>query len=51
MRFAREGLVLTLRRSKTDQEGAGELKAVPYGEQPESCPVRALEACSPRAGS
>ena len=44
MRFAREGLVLTLRRSKTDQEGVGELKAIPYGEQPESCPVRALEA-------
>jgi integrase len=44
MRAVREGLVLTLRRSKTDQEGAGTVKPIPYGERLESCPVRALQA-------
>jgi integrase len=50
VRFVREGLVLTLRRSKTDQEAAGELKAIPYGERLESCPVRALQAWLEAAG-
>ena len=44
VRFVHDGMVLPLRRSKTDQEGAGEQKAIPYGEGPESCPVRALQA-------
>jgi len=44
LRFARGSLVLTLRRSKTGQEGVCELKAIPRGEQPESCPARTLEA-------
>jgi hypothetical protein len=39
--FRRSELVLTLRRSKTDQEAAGELKAIPYCERLESCPARA----------
>lgn len=39
-----EGLVLTLRRSKTDQEGAGRIIGVPYGRDPALCPVRALAA-------
>jgi site-specific recombinase XerD len=37
-----EGLIVTLRRSKTDQEGAGRKVGIPYGA--ETCPVRALEA-------
>lgn len=37
-----DGLVVTLRRSKTDQEGAGEQLGVPYGSDPATCPVRAL---------
>ena len=37
-----EGLVITLRRSKTDQEGAGATVGVPYGSDPATCPVRAL---------
>ncbi|MEP7219877.1 MAG: site-specific integrase, partial [Bacteroidota bacterium] len=41
---AREGLVITVRRSKTDQTGAGMLKAVPSGIDRETCPVRALRA-------
>ena len=39
-----EGLVVTLRRSKTDQEGAGRSIGVPYGSRLPTCPVRALRA-------
>jgi len=42
--FEAEGMVLTIRRSKTDPEAAGQLVGIPYGEQPETCPVRALQA-------
>lgn len=37
-----EGVVLAKRRSKTDQEGIGAHVAVPYGSDPETCPVLAL---------
>jgi integrase len=40
----REGLVVTLRRSKTDQEAQGRKIGIPYGSDPRTCPVRALEA-------
>jgi len=40
----KEGLELTIRRSKTDQEGAGAVVPVPYGSHPQTCPVRALRA-------
>jgi integrase len=40
----KEGLELTIRRSKTDQEGAGSVVPVPYGSHPQTCPVRALRA-------
>jgi site-specific recombinase XerC len=33
------GLVVHLRRSKTDQEGAGEQRGVPMGQHPETCTV------------
>lgn len=39
-----DGLVVNLRRSKTDQEGAGRRVGLPYGSNPETCPVRTLEA-------
>jgi site-specific recombinase XerD len=39
----RDGLVVTLRRAKTDQEGAGRAVGIPYGSNPATCPVRALE--------
>jgi site-specific recombinase XerD len=42
--FTPEGLVFTLRRSKTDQEGQGTRKGIPYGSNPSTCPVRALRA-------
>lgn len=38
-----DGTVLTLRRSKTDQEGEGRTVGIPYGSHPETCPVRALQ--------
>lgn len=34
-----DGLVLTLRRSKTDQQAAGRTVTLPYGIHPETCPV------------
>jgi integrase len=39
-----EGLVVTLRRSKTDQEGAGQTVGIPFGRNPETCPVLAVRA-------
>jgi site-specific recombinase XerD len=38
------GLLVTLRRSKTDQEGHGHQRAIPRGRSPETCPIAALEA-------
>jgi integrase len=46
---SRDGLVVHLRRSKTDQEGQGRTIGIPYGSRPMTCPVRALQdwlACS-----
>jgi site-specific recombinase XerD len=40
--FEPEGVVLTIRRSKTDREGAGATVPVPLGAEEESCPVGAL---------
>ncbi len=42
--FGRDGLTVTLRRSKTDQEGAGQKVGIPYGSTPATCPVRNLRA-------
>ncbi len=39
-----DGLLVTVRRSKRDQEGRGDTKAIPFGSDPETCPVRALRA-------
>jgi integrase len=38
----REGIILTIRRSKTDQDGVGRRIGVPFG-RTIHCPVRALE--------
>ena len=40
----REGLVLTLRRSKTDQEGQGALTGIAYAGRAAVCAVRAFDA-------
>ncbi len=42
--FVPDGLVVFLARSKTDQEGQGVKKALPYGQHDATCPVRALQA-------
>jgi integrase len=39
-----DGLTVHLRRSKTDQEGAGRTVGIPYGSNPVTCPVRAWRA-------
>ncbi|MBG0833252.1 tyrosine-type recombinase/integrase [Planomonospora sp. ID67723] len=39
-----QGLVVTVRRSKTDQAATGRQVAIPYGSDPLTCPVRALRA-------
>ena len=41
--FREEGLVVTLTRSKTDQEGQGRLIGIPYGSNPATCPVRSVQ--------
>lgn len=43
LNFVREGVECLVRRSKTDQEGAGLLKVIAYGSDPLTCPVRALQ--------
>jgi integrase len=49
--FSRDGLTVTLRRSKTDQDGQGRKVGVPYGSNPETCPVRTLQAWLELAGT
>jgi integrase len=39
-----DGLTVRLRRSKTDQEGAGRTLGIPFGSNPVTCPVRAWRA-------
>lgn len=48
--FDDRGLVVTLRKSKTDQEGLGRKVPVPYGRSADTCPVRALRAWLEAAG-
>jgi integrase len=40
--FTKDGLVIDLCRSKTDQEAAGRKVGIPFGKEEETCPVRAL---------
>jgi site-specific recombinase XerD len=44
------GLLVTVRRSKGDQEGRGHTRAVLFGQRPETCPVRALRDWLEAAG-
>jgi integrase len=39
-----DGLVVSVKRSKTDQTGEGREIGVPYGSNPTTCPVRAFRA-------
>jgi integrase len=38
-----DGLIVTIRRSKTDQEGKGRKVGIPQGADPHTCPLQALE--------
>jgi integrase len=40
--FTEDGLIITLRHSKTDQEGQGRKIGIPRGSNPDTCPVRSL---------
>jgi site-specific recombinase XerD len=42
--FSRDGLTINLRRSKTDQDGIGRRIGIPYGANPETCPIRSLQS-------
>lgn len=44
------GLTVTIRQSKTDQEGAGVTIGLPRGVRPDTCPARALAAWLDAAG-
>jgi site-specific recombinase XerD len=50
MEFSPDGLTVVLRRSKTDQDGAGRKIGIPYGANPETCPVRTVKAWIEHAG-
>ena len=42
--YTPEGLRLLIPKSKSDQEGAGQVVGVAYGARPETCPVRAVRS-------
>jgi len=42
--IAEEGLIVVIRKSKTDQVGVGRKIGIPFGEHVETCPVRAVRA-------
>jgi integrase len=44
VQISEDGLTVTLRRSKTDQEGTGRKIGIPRGSSAETCPLRALQA-------
>ena len=44
VRFVPEGMLISIRKSKTDQEGAGATLAIAYGDRPDFCAVRSLKS-------
>jgi site-specific recombinase XerD len=50
LEFTDRGLLVTVRKSKSDQEGLGHQRAVPFGRRKETCPVRAVEIWLAAAG-
>ena len=41
--ITRDGLVVTIRRSKSDQDGEGQKLGLPFGTNPATCPVRSFQ--------
>jgi site-specific recombinase XerD len=48
--ITREGLVVTIRRSKTDQEAEGRKIGIPYTSHLETCPVRSCQEWLEKSG-
>jgi len=48
--ITRDGLVVTIRRSKTDQEGEGRKIGIPYASHVETCPVRSFQEWLEKSG-
>jgi site-specific recombinase XerD len=48
--FGKDGFTVTLRRSKIDPNGAGRKIGIPYGSNPDTCPVRVLQSWIEQAG-
>jgi integrase len=44
LEFTRAGLIVTLRRSRTDQEGRSRRLGIPFGSSEQTCPVRSVQA-------
>ena len=44
LEFTRAGLIVTLRKSKTDQEGRSRRVGIPFGSTEATCPVRSVQA-------
>lgn len=44
LEFSQAGLIVTLRKSKTDQEGRSRRLGIPFGSSEKTCPVRAVKA-------
>ena len=49
LKFSTDGVVVTVRKSKMDQEGAGREVGLPFGTSQDTCPVRALRQWLDRA--
>jgi len=49
--WSQEGLVVTLRQSKTDPEGYGRKIGIPHGSTPSTCPVRAVKVWTEALGA
>jgi integrase len=49
LKFSTDGVVVTVRKSKTDQEGAGREVGLPFGSSTDTCPVGALREWLDRA--
>lgn len=51
VKYADEGAVILLRRSKTDKTGGGYFKGIPHGDHLETCPVTHLRRWAARLGA
>jgi integrase len=50
LKFSTDGVVVSVRKSKTDQKSAGREVGLPFGSSTDTCPVRALSQWLDRAG-